>query len=57
MSLEVKPHPGLRTPEQEIIFLAQLHLLIERYQQSIPWGRETLRNVAELALELSESEL
>jgi len=42
--------------DREIIFLAQLHLLIERYQQDIPWGRESLRNVAKLALELAESE-
>lgn len=38
------------------MFLSQMHLLIDRYQESIHWGRQSLRGLAELAIALAELE-
>ena len=39
--------------EREIIFLALMHTLREQYLQSIPWNRQSLLNLALLAVELA----
>jgi hypothetical protein len=40
--------------EREIVFLALMHTLREQYLQSIPWNRQSLLNLALLAVQLAD---